>query len=649
MCAALVAFSATARADSNETPAPKNEGPPPPAEAPAPASRSDSETQGEIIVVTGTRTETPRAASPVTTEVIERERLLESGVQTAAEALALRPGLWIDRGFAGTPGLTMQGLGPQYSLILVDGARQIGRTDGVLDLDRFGIEDLEQIEIVRGPSSVLYGNEALAGVVNLVTRRPRDGVSMDALARVDGRLGYEARGRAAYGKKGYAAALFGSLREANPVDDETDPRGVATAFDGYRDWRVTGRANHRREAWRVDAAADYVRRDIRGVNASATGAIFDRRNVVETALMQAGATWTGERSALRVEADASVYRDQFLNDQRMSSALDAYALTDENLVETRALASHQVRRHRVSAGGELLREALTSDRLANPGDRTRGAVFVQDEWRLGATDQAIVVPGLRFDADTQFGSHWTPSLAGRWQLGDRAVVRASAAMGYRAPSFKELLLRFANTGAGYIVEGNPDLGPETSVSFQSGTEVQVTPWLRVFGDAYLNRLRGMITTVSLPDDGSGTLRFSYDNIGRARTAGVEAYAMLVRGRAGLELGWAATSTRDLDLGRALEGVPQHRVSTTLRWRDRRQGFDAFVAGVMTGHRPLYRSRDPLDATLVPRRFELRARIAKRFREGYGGFLGADNILGSGDAKLDPMLPRTLYAGIEVHR
>src|SRR5690606_30518700 len=81
----------------------------------------------EIIVVTGTRSETPRQASPVTTEVIDRQRLVESGVQTVSEALAMRPGLWISRGVAGTTGLTMQGLGPQYTLVLVDGARQIGR------------------------------------------------------------------------------------------------------------------------------------------------------------------------------------------------------------------------------------------------------------------------------------------------------------------------------------------------------------------------------------------------------------------------------------------------------------------------------------------------------------------------------------------
>src|ERR1041384_4183081 len=58
----------------------------------------------EVIVITGTKTETPREASPVTTEVIDRKRLEESGTQTASEALALRPGLWIDKSVAGTSG-----------------------------------------------------------------------------------------------------------------------------------------------------------------------------------------------------------------------------------------------------------------------------------------------------------------------------------------------------------------------------------------------------------------------------------------------------------------------------------------------------------------------------------------------------------------
>lgn len=601
----------------------------------------------EVIVVTGTRSETARQASPVTTEVIDRKRLVESGAQTAADALAMRPGLWLERGVAGTNGLTTQGLGPKYSLVLVDGARQIGRTDGVLDLDRFAVENVEQIEIVRGPGSVLYGTDALGGVVNLVTRAPEDGLAVDALGRIDGRFGYEARGRLAGGHQGNSATLVGTYRTAPAITRDDDPTGVTT-LDAYEDAHLTGHVIHRRgDSWRFDAGADYVRRNLRGVSANATGAVIDRRNLVENASTMFGARWNDERTSVRVEADASVYRDQFLSDQRMANALDQYQLTNESLVETRGQVARHISRHHATLGAEVLREALASDRLSEPGDRMRAGVFMQDEWRLA--DSNALVPAARLDVDSQFGTHATPSMAGRVQVTETAVARASVAMGYRAPSFKEMLLLFQNPGAGYAVEGNPNLAPETSLSVQAGAEWQATSWLWVAGDAYANRLREMISVVALPDDGSGTLRFGYANIGRARTLGAEGYAIAVRDRAALELGYALTRTRDLDAERLLEGVPAHRFTATLRWRDKLAGFDAFATAVLTGHRPFYLSDDPQMATLTDRRVEVRARVGKRFRSGFGGFVGIDNALDAGDAALDRIPPRTLYAGVEVHR
>jgi outer membrane receptor for ferrienterochelin and colicins len=606
---------------------------------------AEGTTGEEVIVVTGTRSETPRAASPVTIEVISRQRLVESGVQTVSEALALRPGLWIERGIAGTMGISMQGLGAKYSLVLVDGARQIGRTEGSLDLDRFGVEDIEQIEIMRGPSSALYGSDAIGGVVNIITRQAREGVAFDGLARVDGRLGYELRGRLAGGARGYAGALSASYRDGAAIRLADEDNEIETTFDAYTDAHVTGRGTHRRgEAWRFDASADYLRRDLRGVDLSGV-AVFDRRNLVETATVQTIATWTGERTAVRVEADGSIYRDQFLSDQRMAGDLDHYELTEEDLVEGRAQVAHQVGRHRVLVGAELLHETLASPRLAMPGDRYRAAIYAQDEWRLGAEDQAVVVPSARLDVDSQFGTHGTPRLAARWQLPRRVVARGSVGLGYRAPSFKELLLRFSNEGVGYAVVGNPDLEPETSSGAQAGGEWQATSWLWLSADAHATWLRQMITFTPLPDDGSGVLRFGYVNIERARTIGLETNAVAVHGRAALELGWAMTRSRDLDAGRALEGQPTHRVTVTARWRDPRERLDAFVAAVVTGRRPYYLS---IGDTETERRIELRARIGKRFRSGFGGFLGIDNALDAGDANLDPVLPRTLYAGVEVH-
>lgn len=613
------------------------------------AKLAEEQAEGEVIVVTGTKSESPRAASPVTTEVIDRQRIQESGVQTVSEALSLRPGIWVDRGINGDQGVSLQGLSPQYTLILVDGVRQIGRTDGVLDLDRFGLEDIEQIEIVRGPSSVLYGSDALGGVINLVTRTPKSGIGGDVLLRVDSRLGREGRARVAGGRGKLAGAITGSYREADAIRLDDDGSRLATSIDAFEDAHVTGHGIYRySDRWRVDASVDYVQRDLRGIDTQATGAIFDRRNLVETASAAASATYGGERTAARVETNTSFYRDQYLSDQRMSTALDQYQITDETLVEGRAQIAHQRGRHRGLVGAEVLHETLESPRLSTDGDRTRAALFAQDEWKLGKDYEILIVPAARLDVDTQFGTHATPRLAARWEIEEGAVVRGSIGMGYRAPSFKELLLLFQNPGAGYVVEGNPDLGPESSFSVQLGGEWRASSWLWLGADAYLNRLRDMILATSLPSDMPDMLRFSYDNIGRARTAGGELYAIATRGRVGLELGYALNMTRDLDADRALEGLPRHRFTATTRWRDKSDRLEAFLAAVITGGRPFYRSADPRDATFTDPRVELRARVGKRFANGFGAFVGCDNILDAGDNDLDRITPRTLYAGMEVH-
>lgn len=614
--------------------------------APAAAGDDPADVAGETIVVTGTRTEEPVSATPISTEVIDRRELEASGAQSVGEALALRPGMYVDRGVAGTSGLTLQGLGPQYSLILVDGARQIGRTDGYLDLDRFGITDIEQIEIVRGPSSALYGADALGGVVDIITRTPKDGLAVDALSRIDGRGAYEQRARVAFGTAGVAGAISGELRDS-PEIRRGDPAAVATTLDAANDKHVSARVTDTQlERWRVDGTADYLRRDLRGVDASATGAVYDRRNLDESASFGGRARYAGEATAVQLSADGSIYRDQYLHDQRLADALDEYQVTNENLVELAAQVAHDIGRHRVAVGGEGLREALDSDRLVRPGSRERGAIYVQDEWRVLGSDALVIVPAARLDGDTQFGTHVTPHVAVRWSLGD-VVLRLGAGTGYRAPDFKELLLHFENPSVGYVVDGNPDLQPETSRSVQGGAEWRATSWLWFGANAFANDLHDLIYAVTEPMAADGTLEFGYANIGRARTTGGELTAMVTHGAYSLTAGYAYTHAWDFDSHRALEGVPAQRATAMARYRAD-SGLEGFVAAVFTGHRPFYLSSDPTMATDAPRRVELRARIAKRFTHGLGGFMGIDNALDAGDANLDRLPPRTVYAGVEAH-
>ncbi|MCZ8216621.1 MAG: TonB-dependent receptor plug domain-containing protein, partial [Cyclobacteriaceae bacterium] len=122
------------------------------------------------VVVTATRSERTLAELPVPITVITKDQIKSMGSLRLNDVLAEQTGLTIvsDHG----TGIQIQGFAPEYTLILIDGEPLIGRTAGTLELSRLSVGNIQQIEIVKGPSSSLYGSEALAGVVNIITEKP---------------------------------------------------------------------------------------------------------------------------------------------------------------------------------------------------------------------------------------------------------------------------------------------------------------------------------------------------------------------------------------------------------------------------------------------------------------------------------------------
>ena len=131
------------------------------------------------VVVTGTRTETPLADSPARLDVITRADIDRSGARDVGELLEEQIGVVVTRSFRGDS-IQLGGLDPEYTLILVDGDRAPGRIGGGIDLGRFTIENVERIEILRGPGSALYGSDAIGGVVNSLTRRGTRPLELEA-------------------------------------------------------------------------------------------------------------------------------------------------------------------------------------------------------------------------------------------------------------------------------------------------------------------------------------------------------------------------------------------------------------------------------------------------------------------------------------
>jgi outer membrane receptor for ferrienterochelin and colicins len=385
------------------------------------------------------------------------------------------------------------------------------------------------------------------------------------------------------------------------------------------------------------------------VDALNTGAVFDRVNRSETVTANVTPSATWEDGSFRFTASYSLFRDQFFNDQRNSTALDDSQETFDHIAQGTAQLSQRVEKHVLTTGIDGQFEFLTADRI-DPGnvDRQRYALFVQDEWT--PLEAISILPGVRLDYDSLFGLYPTPRIAMMVAPGKRWRLRASYGRGYRAPSFREMYLLFNNPGVGYRVQGNPNLEPETSWSTHVSAQFIPWRWASVTVAAFDHRLQDTIVIDTLDESDDTLTLFGYANIGNAESRGIESNASVTWGPLTLDGSYTLTHTRDLDSGNALPGRARHRGTVGARLHRRAWGTTLRVRSAISGKRTFFVDTDD-DDVLEPLRSDpfatLDARLAQTFTRYVEAYVGVDNILDAGNATDNPLVPRSYYGGITV--
>ncbi|RKH39994.1 TonB-dependent receptor plug domain-containing protein [Corallococcus sicarius] len=602
-------------------------------------------------VVTGSRSQERLRETPVATEVITRAEIVASGARDASELLATRPGLVVQQGFSGAT-LSVQGLAPEYVLVLVDGERVTGKVDGDVDLSRLSLEDIEQVEIVKGASSVMYGSDAVAGVVNFITRRAqrRLGADLKAAYGTLGRLDLDATGETR--GDAWGLRLSGGLQRRSAYDlSPSDLGTTGSSLEGYDfsargDWRGS-------ETLTLEGTASFSHRLQRGVDLGAGSAVFDRATRDRTFASRLSPSWQlGEKVTLRTDVSYGHYERRYLRDQRNASALDSVEDTRDQQARVGAqLDARPGGGHALVVGTEYLGEWLRSDRLdGGRGRRGRGSLYAQDSWTLVESLGLVAMRGGRVDLDSQFGFAVTPRAALKVDPLSWLTLRGGYGWGYRAPSFQDLLIDFENPSVGYTVRGNPDLKPERSRSYSFNLEVRPLRDSMVWAGVFQHSLRDMIAA-SLQSEGEA-LRYSYVNIARARVRGGElGVRQALPGRIQVELGYTLTDGTDQDLERALEGQARHRFTAQATWRHRAWGLEALVRGVLTGERPFYPDTNgdgEADPYRASRTVSLDARVAWLMPAGgLQLFVVGSNLTDTGNPTDLPIPPRTLQAGVST--
>lgn len=602
-------------------------------------------------VVTASRAVQRLEESPIAVEVINRAEIENTGARDAAELLEARPGVQITRDHRGAA-LHVQGLGPEYVLVLVDGERVTGRTGGAIDLSRLSSEDLEQVEIVKGPSSVLYGTDAVAGTVHFIRRRARRPLGLDAQLSYAGlnQLEASATGEASSGGAGVRVSAGYQRRDAFRLDGAPENSTSGSAREGFQ---LSARGDLPvGERLKLRANAAYMRREQHGVEQIGSGAVFDRTSLGDTLDLALGADISLDAGELQLTAAVSQFRDRLVLDQRRSAALDSVQSSADRLGRLGAQFDLELGdSHRLITGVEALGEQVDSGRLAT-GSESRGRVslYAQDIWTVLDAQRLVLVPGARAEFDTQFGGVLVPRLALQSNPTGWLAIRAGAGIGYRAPSFSELHLEFENGSVGYVVRGNPELTPEHSRSANLAVEVTPREHTLLWTNLFRHGLRDMIATVSTLD-ADGFKRFTYANVAEARVQGAEIglRRRIVRAL-WLDLAYAFVSGRDELNDRPLHAQPAHRFTWQLSWRHRPWGLDALARGSVVGSRPFY---EDLDGDGVE---ELRTaapyatvdvRVAKRLFRGLKLFVAGNNLLDAGHHEFLPIAPRSFQAGLSA--
>ena len=616
------------------------------------ATEEDEPANGEIVV-TGSRTDRTQKDSVVSVQVIGREEIETSGAMDAAGLLIAQPGVESVRSFAGTT-VRLQGLNPEHVLVLVDGQRVIGRKAGSIDLSRYPVDWIERIEIVKGPSSVLYGSDAMGGVINIITRKADAPFSTDVYGSYGIPQSLDTSGSIATKRSSFGTRIHGGYHSTDGYD--LDPDTLTTDGSERQTLHIGSISDIVLNAnWTIAPRISYRQENKERVSESGGGAVFDDRNLseeVQGAL--ASDIWFTDARRLRATAFATWYRDQYNSDQRESEALDAYQDTRELLTQGALQYDHGFSSgHQTTVGVDVLGEQMQSDRLADgEGDRQRLGVFAQDEWTLPSSNRFVVLPSFRFDFDSQFGNHTTPRFALRYDPRKNIGIRAGIGWGYRAPGFKELLLRFENPSAGYIVEGSPSLKPETLRNVNAGVDWDATSWLRLSLSGYRNDVNDLIGISTLDNNGAGPTQYGYVNIAEAITQGGEFTAAIQPSTlSSITIGYTLNDTLDITNDRPLEGRSLHRVSGQVQQYVRATGTSFNIRGAWDGQKPYYvdTDGDEIEETVTTNPTTLiDTRIAQPLPLGRTKmqlFVGSENILNTGNSDYLPLPPRTIYFGL----
>lgn len=446
----------------------------------------------DAIVVTGQYEPKPVDKSIYKIDIVSSESMQARGVNNLAEALSAETGIRLSVDPATGTSIELQGMGGENVKYLIDGIPITGRVNGIVDLSQINMENIDHIEIVKGPMSVQYGTSAIAGVINIITKKNAyfsNLAKFNSYIDTKGNYNFGLYGSVIRGKHGFAFSANRNLFQGYDMDlnvdeDKEDGHDRYMEFKPKRVYNLDAEYSYTKNKLQIKIKSQYMNTLVKNYSNYLDKVVMAYDNDFYTTRSINSLTISNNVSEKFSYNVIGAYT--YFGRQTDYISSDLALLTKEITKTTHTLFNNVMTRGSftylpgndlsIMSGWDINYDNGTGDKIEEGAEMGDYAYFLSGQYSPG--EVISIQPGIRVIYNSVFkptdlftktdSTHWSPfipSLNVQFNVLSNLSLRLSYAKGFRAPSLKELYLDFKDSN--HDLSGNKDLKPESTNSYNA--------------------------------------------------------------------------------------------------------------------------------------------------------------------------------------
>ncbi len=501
----------------------------------------------EAVVVTGQYQPKAVDKSIYKIDVIDGKTMQERGVNNLAEALSNETSIRLSVDPATGTSIIMQGMGGENIKYLIDGVPIVGRVRGNIDLSQINMENVDHIEIVHGPMSVQYGTSAIAGVINIITKKNNYFSNI-----VKGNSYIDSKGHYNFGlyaslirdKHTFTVSGNRNLFQGVDIDLNADSH-YEEGHNRYMEFKpklvYNGNLEYqfKKESFQLKLKSQYMNTLVKNYgNVPKTSIAADEdyytTRITNSLVLSDKITESISYNIIGAYTYYDRYSEEIIADlANLTKIVSDTSGTSFNNILSRGDFTYakEGANFFVMAGWDINYDNGEGDKMEENAEMGNYAIFLNGQY--SPLSNLSFQPGIRFIHNSIYDAPVAPSINLRWSILDNLGLRVSYSKGFRAPSLKELYLDFHDSN--HDVRGNKDLKAETTNSYNASMDFtkQSDQYRLKFEPKFFFNDGKNVIALYTPDQSSNTT--TYINLARRKTIGGELNTSF-RHKSGFQIG-----------------------------------------------------------------------------------------------------------------